>query len=166
MYKGMRRAKQILSSEDCFSVLARGTSGVLAMVDENHRPYTVPLSYGFDEKHIYFHCAAKGTKLDLLRQNPAATFCIIDMDKIVPEEYTTYFRSINVFGKVRFLEDLDEKRQAFVLLTKRYSKDLMVEGMKKIENALSTITILSLDIEEITGKEAIEFVRAKENQGE
>src|SRR5699024_12446357 len=38
-----------------------------------------------------------------------ASFCVIAQDQIVPEEYTTYFRSVIVFGRIRVMEEEDRK---------------------------------------------------------
>ena len=58
---------------------------------------------------LYFHCAKAGHKLDAIRAQPKASFCVIDQDQIVPAEYTTYFRSVIAFGTVRILEDEQAK---------------------------------------------------------
>ena len=61
---------------------------------------------------LYFHCAKSGHKLDAVRRNPKASFCVVDQDLIVPERYTTYYRSVIAFGVMRILEDDGEKRAA------------------------------------------------------
>ncbi|MFW6126469.1 MAG: pyridoxamine 5'-phosphate oxidase family protein [Chloroflexota bacterium] len=37
-------------------------------------PYVVPVSYGFSEGSIYFHCATRGKKLDVMRENNRVCF--------------------------------------------------------------------------------------------
>src|SRR5699024_12832989 len=107
-----RRKKQALSREDCADILKRGTSGVLALAGDQDYPYAVPISYVYDGEKLYFHCAKSGHKLDAINRNAKASFCVIDQDEIVPEEYTSYFRSVIVFGTMRILTDEDEKRDA------------------------------------------------------
>ena len=43
---------------------------------------------------------------------------MIDKDDVIPEEYTTYFRSAIVFGKISIMEDEMEMRKAIELLAK------------------------------------------------
>ena len=105
MFRPMRRFKQALSPEECRAVLERGTSGVLALSGDGGWPYAVPLSYVYADGKIYFHSAKSGHKVDAIRSCPRASFCVIDQDHIVPEEYTTYFRSVIAFGTVRILEE-------------------------------------------------------------
>ena len=93
MFREMRRRKQALSPESCVEVLRKGTSGVLAVSGDDGYPYAVPLSYVYDDGRLFFHCAPSGHKLDAIAGNEKASFCVIDQDHVVPEEYTTYYRS-------------------------------------------------------------------------
>lgn len=112
MFREMRRKRQLLSKEDTQKILYQGTSGVLAVSGDDGYPYAVPLSYVYDGEKIYFHSAKSGHKLDAIVKNPKASFCVIDQDNIVPDEYTTYFRSVIVFGTIHILHDEAEKREA------------------------------------------------------
>ena len=105
MFREMRRKRQQLSPAECEEILRRGTSGVLAAEGDGGYPYAVPLSYIYEDGRLYFHCAKAGHKLDAVRRNKKVSFCVIDRDTIVLEEYTSYFRSVIVFGEMRILED-------------------------------------------------------------
>lgn len=160
MFRPMRRFKQALSPEECRAVLERGTSGVLALSGDGGWPYAVPLSYVYHEGKIYFHCAKAGHKLDLLEQNPRASFCVIGQDQVVPEQYTTYYRSVIVFGTVRRLTGEDEKRAAIQALARRYSPDEPAEGIEaEIARYWDALCMLELTPGHISGKECIELVR-------
>ena len=108
MFREMRRNGQELPLEECTAILNRGTSGVLALSGDDNYPYAVPVSYAYDGYKLYFHCAKSGHKIDAIRRNAKASFCVIDQDLVVPEEYTSYFRSIIAFGTIRILEDSQE----------------------------------------------------------
>ena len=163
MFKEMRRHKQLLNAEETAAVLNRGTSGVLALSGEDGYPYAVPLSYVFDGDKLYFHSAKAGHKLEALRRCPKASFCVIDQDQIVPEEYTTYFRSVIAFGTIRELEDDSEKRAAIEKLARKYTPTDPPEGMDAaIRRDWAPLCMLEMTIDHMTGKEAIELVKAKE----
>lgn len=163
MFKEMRRHKQLLSAEETAAVLERGTSGVLALSGEDGYPYAVPLSYVFDGEKLYFHSAKAGHKLEAIRRCPKASFCVIDQDQIVPEEYTTYFRSVIAFGTIRELEEDGEKRAAIEKLARKYTPNDTAEGMNAaIERDWAPLCMLEMTIDHMTGKEAIELVKAKE----
>lgn len=158
MLHRMRRFKQQLSTEDAASILDSGTNGVLSLVDADGRPYGVPLSYVYDGCHIYFHSAVSGHKIDCIKANSACSFCVVAQDHIVPEEFTTYFRSVIVEGRLKILTDMDEIREGLLLLSGKYSPG--VDPTDEIAKGLNHVIVLRLDIENITGKESIELVRA------
>ena len=160
MFPAMRRKKQLLSQEETAAVLARGSSGVLALAGENGYPYAVPLSYVYDGGRLYFHCARSGHKLDAIRRCEKASFCVIDQDQIVPEEYTSYFRSVIAFGRVRILEDEGEKRAAIEKLALKYAPDSTVEDRRQvIQKEWEPLCMLEMELDHVTGKEAIELVQ-------
>ena len=162
MFREMRRNKQLLSAEETAAVLEKGTSGVLALAGDDGYPYAVPISYVFDGNKLYFHCAKSGHKLDAIRRCPKASFCVIDQDQIVPEEYTSYFRSVIAFGTIRELEGDGEKRAAIEKLARKYVPNDTAEGMEAaIQRDWAPLCMLEMTIDHMTGKEAIELVKAK-----
>ncbi len=161
MFREMRRKKQILSEGECIDVLQRGTSGVLAVSGDDGYPYAVPLSYAYHDSKIFFHCAKTGHKIDSIARNEKASFCVIDKDSVVPEEYTSYFRSVIVFGKARIIEDEAQARNAIERLAKRYSPEQEQGRLKEIDRLMAQLCMIELDIEHMSGKEAIELVRQK-----
>ena len=112
MFREMRRKKQQLAPERVEEILSRRTAGTLAVLGDNGYPYAVPLSYVYHNGRIYFHCARAGHKLDAIRGCDKVSFCVIDQDEIVPAEFTTYFRSVIVFGRAREVSDPAELMDA------------------------------------------------------
>lgn len=162
MFRGMRRTKQILTSKECIEILERGTSGILAVRGDNDYPYTIPLNYTYIDNKIFFHSAKAGHKIDAIINNSKVSFCVIDQDQIVPEEYTSYFRSVVIFGKVRILENIIEIRNALEILAMKYSSSQTEEHRSHaIEKDLKMVCIIELSIEHLSGKEAIELVKIK-----
>lgn len=160
MFREMRRGKQLLSMEDTIAVMNRNTNGVLACLGDEDYPYAVPLSYVYFNDKIYFHSAKTGHKIDAITNNSKVSFSVTDEDTIISKEYTTYFRSVIAFGKARIVEG-DEKLGAFLSLVKKYAGDQPEKSQHKEIDECSHAYIIAIDIEHITGKEAIEFVRAK-----
>ncbi len=162
MFREMRRKKQELPQADAEAVLKKGTSGVLSLTGDDGYPYGVPISYVYEDGKLYFHCAKSGHKLDAVRRNPKASFCVIDQDQIVPEEYTTYFRSVIAFGQIRILEDDQEKRAAIEKLALRYAPDdSAADREEAIRREWKPLCMLEMTVEHMTGKEAIELVRKR-----
>lgn len=159
MFREMRRKKQALPIDECKVILERGTSGILAVAGDDDYPYAVPLSYVYYEGKLIFHCAKAGHKMDAIRRNPKVSFCVIDEDQIVPSEYTSYFRSVVTFGKIRMIEDEKEKWDAINHLAIKYAPGDTEDGRRMaIEKDWKPLCVLEMAIDHMTGKESIELV--------
>ena len=162
MFRDMRRKNQALSQEECLAVLDRGTSGVLAVQGDGGWPYAVPLSYAYEDGKLWFHCARTGHKLDAILREPRVSFCVVDRDQVVSQEYTTYFRSVILFGKARVLEDPAEIRAALEKLALRYApEDSEAHRAAMLEKELPAVVMVEVAVEHLSGKEAIELVRSR-----
>lgn len=157
----MRRNKQLLSIDDTITVLNRCTNGVLACLSDEEYPYAVPVSYVYFNDKIYLHSSKSGHKIDAILKNPKVSFSVIDEDKIVSEEYTTYFRSVIAFGKARIIVGGDEWLEGFKALVEKYSGNLPEEAKHKEIVGCTQSYVIAIDVEHVTGKEAIEFINAK-----
>ena len=163
MFREMRRKKQLLPAAMTAAVLQRNTSGVLAVSGEDGYPYAVPLSYVYAEGKLWFHSARNGHKLDAIMRQEKVSFCVVDQDEIVPERYTTHFRSAIAFGRVRVVTDAAMKRRVLELLADKYApQNSPAARAQEIDGQLAHTAVLELTIEHLTGKEAIELVRARE----
>ena len=158
-FREMRRFRQQLTRQECEGVLAQETSGVLAVTGDGGWPYAVPLSYAYEEGKLLFHCAKAGHKLDALRQEPRASFCVIHQDQVVPQEFTTYYQSVILFGTVRILADQEEIGEKAKALGRKYCPGETSEALEKeISGALGRMYLLEMTVEHMTGKQARELV--------
>lgn len=156
----MRRKNQLLKDSESVQILKERTSGVLAVLGDGGYPYAVPLSYVYADGKIYFHCAKEGHKLDAIKRSDKVSFCVVDCDNVVPDEYTTYYRSVIVFGRARILSD-DEKRAPLEKLAAKYTPDDAEGRKKEIERFFERVCMIEMKIEHMTGKEAKELVSAR-----
>ena len=189
-FRKMRRSAQELGHDACLEMIRRATSGVLSVAGDDGYPYGVPMSFvyvdgqDFDAAadgpetpdsgvaaptghqnlvgRFYFHCAKTGHKIDAIRACDKACFTIVDMDDVVADEFTTYFKSVIAFGHIRIIEDEEEKLRTIRILTDKYSPDEKEEKKKhEISRELPAFVMLELTVEHMTGKEAIELVRKR-----
>ena len=158
----MRRKNQLLSVEETVAIFERGSYGVLALAGDDGYPYALPISYVYCDKKLYFHSAKSGHKIDAVKSCEKASFCVVDKNQIVAEEYTTYFRSAIAFGKIRILEEEEEKKAALMKLAMKYSGVMGEDGCRaEMAKSFQAVAMIELNIEHMTGKEAIELVRAR-----
>ena len=155
----MRRKKQLLSQEETVEIMEKGTSGVLAIIGDDSYPYALPLSYVYCNSKIYFHSSKVGHKIDAIKNSQKASFCVIDKDHVVPEEYTSYFRSAIAFGRVRIIENDKEKISTIEKLVMRYTLGNEERRSQIIAKQSNSLCMIELEIEHMTGKQAIELVR-------
>ena len=160
MERKMRRFKQQLPADITSEIISRATNGVLSLADTDGEPYGVPLSFACDgEGHIYFHSARQGHKIECVAAESRCSFCVVDRDEVVPAEFTTYFRSVIARGRIGIVSNHNEILKGLHLLCSKYSPGIDPEA--EIAGCLGRVAVLRLDIESITGKEAIELVKRK-----
>lgn len=162
MFREMRRNKQILPKEEVVEILEKSSSGVLAVLGDNDYPYTVPMNYVYADGKIYFHVAATGHKIDAIKKHDKASFCIIDNDEVVPEKFTTAYRSVVAFGRVRLVEDIEEMRRLITILTMKYSADYKERIPNAIDSSINDMALIEMTIDHVTGKEGIELVKMRD----
>lgn len=158
MFRSMRRSRQQLSDAECIKCLKEATSGVLALLGDDGYPYTVPLSYAIVENKIVFHGAKEGHKMDAIKACDKASFCIIYQDDVIEELYTTLFKSVIVFGKIRIVEEDSLKRYYADELGKRYRDGHDMERKKEIDDSWNTLGVIELQIEHMTGKQSLRLM--------
>lgn len=159
MFREIRRKKQTLSLEESIQILEKGTAGVLALSGDEGYPYAVPISYVYEDSKLFFHGAKSGHKIDAIRRCGKASFCVIEQDHIVPEKYTTYFKSVIAFGKIRIMEEESEIRKAVETLALKYHPNDTEDGRQEvIKRDWDRLCMIELSIEHLSGKEAIELV--------
>ena len=157
----MRRKRQQLSDTESEAILRCATSGVLALLGDGGYPYAVPLSYVYLPGRLIFHSAVAGHKVDAMRQCPKASFCVIEQDEVSEATFTTFYRSVIVFGTIRVLDDEAEKLEAIRALARRYSPHEPAEHVNhEIAKGFPHLLMFELQIEHMTGKEAKELVHA------
>lgn len=158
MFREMRRKKQLLTTEETIEILKSCTAGVLGVLGDEGYPYTIPLSYAYQEGKIFIHSATEGHKIDSIKSNDKVSFSVIDMDNVIQETFTTHFRSVSVFGRARILTEYFERKFALECLVEKYSPDYIKEGQQEIEKAWDRVCLIEVKIEHMTGKAALEVV--------
>lgn len=163
-FRPMRRIRQQLAQDECIEILCRAQAGTLALLGDGGYPYSLPISFVYSDGRLYFHSALSGHKIDAIRGCGKASFSVIDKDNVKPTEYTTYYRSVICFGRIRIIDNEEDKMKAARLLGGRYNPG-DDEGLEKeLSKAFKAMCMIELDIEHMTGKEAKELVRERQSQ--
>lgn len=159
MFRDMRRKKQRLCEDECLAILDAATSGVLSVLGDGGYPYGVPLSFARTGSTLIFHSAADGHKVDAVKSHPQASFTVVAQDDVVPSEYNTHYRSVIAFGRVRIVDDRDEKMELLRILGNRYWPDHDDELDAEIAPRFARMHVLAFDIEHLSGKQSLALMQ-------
>ncbi len=158
-FRPMRRRRQQLPEEQSIEILRHATSGVLSVLGDDGYPYGVPLSYVYHDGRLIFHSAVTGHKVDAIRACNKASFCVVELDDVQAERFTTFFRSVIAFGRIRVLETDEEKMAAIRILAHKYSPHAGTEATShEIARGFPHLLMFELAIEHVTGKQAKELM--------
>lgn len=151
MFREMRRFKQKLSEEECAELLRTVPRGVLSVCGDDGYPYGVPMDFVCADGKLYFHCAKEGHKLDAILRNDKVSFCIMDEGYRDAGDWALRIRSVIVFGRMRVLEDAEERITRLRQLGQKYYPDAeSVES--EIDRDAARAVVLELTPAHITGK--------------
>lgn len=152
MWRPMRRSGQQLPDKETETILACGREGVLA-VAAGGWPYAVPVNYCWKDGKIIIHSAREGHKIDAVRENDKVSFCVVAEKTVIPEKYTTAYKSVIVFGRARFIEDPEAMLPFLDALAERFTGAPEEERQAYIRKYLACVAVIVIEPEHITGKE-------------
>ena len=162
MFPKMRRIKQQLDNSEVLDILKSNTTCTLALIGENGYPYSLPISYCYDEGNIYFHCAKVGHKIDCIKNCDSISLSVIEHDEIIEEKFTDKYKSVVVFGKVEIIDDEKEIRRLCRKMCAALCPNVSDGIEKEIEQFIEQTAVVKIIIEHMTGKEGLEFLKERE----
>lgn len=151
MFREIRRKDRQLEDKDIVEIIKNNNYGVLSTVSEDGYPYGVPLSYIYLNDAIYFHGSTKGHKFDNITSNDKVSFCVVGQTQVLPDEFSTKFESVIIFGRATEIFD-DEKNMALLEIVNKYSPDYIEQGKEYISKASKATRVAKIKVEHITGK--------------
>ena len=157
MFRRMARIKQQIPDGECIRILKEQKRGVLSVLGDDGYPYGVPLNhwYNVEDGCIYFHGGMQGHKIDALKKCVKVSFCVLDDGDRKEGDWALTFKSVIVFGKVRFIEDHAEALDICRKLSLKFLQDTAeIEAM--IQRSGARVLCFALVPEHMTGKQVHE----------
>ena len=146
-----RNEREIKDREIIDDIIRRCRVCRLGLCDGN-QPYIVPLSFGYDGGHLYFHAAHEGRKIDLIKNNNRACFEFDILNEIVTADqacgWGMRFESVIGSGLIETLDETEEKRHALGWIMRQYGS----ADRDFPEPMLAKTLVLRLQILAISGK--------------
>ena len=151
-----RKDREIAGAGEMLAILQREQVARVAFCD-GERPYIVPLSFAVHEDGdgiaLYFHCAAEGRKMDLLKANGRVAFEVDGAYRMLPGEvacdWSVAFESVVGEGLLSIVQDPEERVLGMDFIMSKYG----YAGKPVYDPAIFQRTaILRLKVTAMTGK--------------
>lgn len=121
----------------------------------NDEPYVLPMNFALEGDFVILHSAQEGRMWETIKKNQKV--CInwtlgeelAYQDEQVGCSYRVKSKSVNIEGKVEFIEDFDEKYRCLSLIMSQYSKREFKFGTPAVKN----VGIFKVSIDKITAKQ-------------
>jgi hypothetical protein len=126
----------------------------VAMVDQENRPYVIPMNFGFKDGVIYLHGAQHGKKIDILKNNPevcvnfSADHFLRYQNEQVACSWSMKYRSVLCYGKVAFITEPEEKIAALDITMSNYS----VNPFKYNAPSVREVNVFCIKVERFEGR--------------
>lgn len=158
-YHLRRLDKEIKDLEQMKKILKTAQFMTISMAVEN-QPYLVSLTYIYDENGncLYFHCAPEGKKIEYLKKNNHVWGEVLLDYGYSQGECTHLYASVHFSGRVKFVEDSNERNRVFELMIKRLDKDpekLIKKMLAEVDS--SSVFVGRIDIDYMSGKKSKEI---------
>ena len=123
-----RRDRQVTDPHQIRSILEGSPVCRIALCTDG-APYIVPMNFGYEYPEdgrlsLYFHCAAEGRKLDLLRKNALVGFEIDCNHRLIDGpaacDYTFGYASIVGHGQIQELTNHQDKIHGLSLIMAKF----------------------------------------------
>ena len=116
----MRKESRAMDSGWALEVMHKAPYITVSFIDEDGKPYGLPLSLASDDDvNWYFHGALEGKKLEAIKAHPEV--CLSAVTRCTPTvgpkdgSFTLQYKSAIAFGKAEIVTEDAEKYAAFQL---------------------------------------------------
>ena len=114
----MRRKECERDAAFAWEVLKNSIYSTVSMVCPDGTPYATPVNIIGDEVYnaLYFHCAGAGERWELLKNGAPVCVTAVSTATLLPNQFTTAYRSAMFRGRAQVVTDEGEKMKAMLLL--------------------------------------------------
>lgn len=146
--------RPIKLKEEIERIIASCEVCYLSMVDQDNKPYIIPMNFGYKEDCIYLHSSQTGKKIDILNNNNYVCIAFSTDHELrwqsenVACSYSMKYRSVLAYGKVEFIEDFDQKIEALNVVMAQYTK----REFEYSNPAVKDVKVFKVIIEKLDGR--------------
>lgn len=146
--------KVLTSKAEMESIIKKCQFCNISMVDLDGKPYVIPMNFGYKDDTVYLHGAQKGKKVDILKNQPdvCLSFSTDHLLRYVNEEvacsWSMRYRSVIIYGKAEFVEDMAEKVDCLNIIMSNYSE----RKFKYNDPALREVMVFKVKVDRMDGR--------------
>jgi len=151
----LRRSDKALEDKAELVRILKGQKHVTLALCADDQPYLVTMNHGYDEQEhcLYFHCAAAGKKVDIIRANPRVWGQALEDGGYLDGECDHAYRTVQFEGRAEFVTDLAEKRRALALMIEQLESSPEPVKARTLEpEKVAGVCIVRVRLGEMTGK--------------
>ena len=148
-----RKDKQVSDKDTLFNVINKSVVCRIGLVN-NNLPYVIPINFGFDGTHIYFHSATSGEKVEILKKNNHVCvefeqdISIIENEK--PCKWGARYLTVVVHGIAELVSDPMQKSYGLTQIFAHYNSGIVQFSFTNEE--LDSVLVYKVNLLEIIGK--------------
>ncbi len=148
----MRKSEMEITDESAIEAIINASLVCRLALSDGDQPYIVPLSFGYQDRTLYFHSALEGKKIDIIKINNRICFEFDINTEIIEAEkackWGIKYQSVIGFGKAVLVENIEEKQKALNIIISQYSD----QNFHFPDKAIKKTAIIKIKIEKMTGK--------------
>ena len=148
----MKRSEKEIKDSETIQKIFKEAEVCRIAISDGEKPYIVPMNFGYKANSLYFHSASEGHKIDILKKNNNVCFQMDIQTKMVKSEspcnWGMKYLSVVGSGKAQIIHNQEEKRRGLDILMAKYSSE---ESFQYSDEAISKVTVIKLEIDEVTG---------------
>ena len=157
----MRRKDREVTKKDEIMRIINDCRVMVLGLNDSDQPYLVPLNFTWqqnkDELNLYFHCAKKGYKLDLIKINNNCSFVLFNDLGIKTinnaRAATNYYESIFGTGKAEVITNFDRKKEVAALLLKKYNlEEVLINNKEDNDAAIDNTAFVKITVKSVSAK--------------
>ena len=136
------------------SIILHADVCYVGIIDLEGNPYVIPMNFGYADGIIYLHSGPEGSKIKMLEHNNNVCITFSLGHKLVYQHekmacsYSMRSESAMCRGKVSFVEDMDEKRNALDIIMRHYANI----DFSYSEPSVRNVKVWQVQVEQMTGK--------------
>lgn len=148
----MRRVDRLKDAEFAWNVFDKAPYVTIAMIDDEGKPYNVPVLASRDGNCIHVHVFPDGKMYHLILAQPEVCVCAVAFSVQIPLTNDLVFASAMMMGKAEIVEDDGEKLHAMRLFCQRHAPENLGSFDRRISYSIPHLGIVRITVNEITAK--------------